>query len=128
MKFIQTSKAPAAIGPYSQAISNQGLLFVSGQLGMDPHTGILAQGLEAQVLQALSNLESILEAGDSGKNHVLKCTLYLTQMADFGHVNSLYSEFFGDHKPARATVEVSALPKDAQFEIDAIAVAFSVTS
>jgi 2-iminobutanoate/2-iminopropanoate deaminase len=128
MKFIQTSQAPAAIGPYSQAISAQGLVFVSGQLGLNPITGELSSDLETQVLQALSNLEAILQAGGSDKNHVLKCTLYLRNMDNFALINSLYADFFGEHKPARATVEVSALPKNAQFEIEATALTFSETS
>ena len=122
--IISTTKAPAAIGPYSQAVmETKGgqLLFISGQLGLLPENGELATGIEAQANQALSNMKAILaEAGGTLKN-VIKTTIFLVDMNDFAVVNKIYGEYFADFYPARSTVAVSALPKGAVFEIEAVA-------
>ena len=120
MKIILTKKAPVAIGPYSQAIRVDNFLFCSGQIGIDPEKGELVAGLEDQVKQALDNLKTIITAAGFNLKDVVKTTLYLKNIADFSCVNKIYRDFFGDHKPARSTVEVSDLPKGALFEIEAI--------
>ncbi len=121
MKSIHTDDAPAAIGPYSQAIAQQGLLFISGQLGLDPTTGELVAGTEAQTRLALKNLQAILGAAGLGPQQVLKCTLYVADMADFALVNRLYAEVFSPPYPAREVVQAAALPKGGRVEISAIA-------
>lgn len=121
MKPIQTDQAPPPIGPYSQAVSRQGLLFVSGQLGMDPATGALADGVEAQTRRALQNLAAILAAAGLGPQHVLKATIYVANMDDFALVNRLYAEIFAPPFPAREVVQAARLPKNALVEISAIA-------
>ena len=120
---VRTDSAPAPVGPYSQGVRHDGLLFASGQIPLDPATGeIVGGGIEAQTRQVLANLRAILEAGGSGLKHALKVTVYLTDMADFPLVNAIYAEAFdGDPAPARATVQVSALPLGAHVEIDAVA-------
>ncbi len=119
---VQTDRAPAAIGPYSQAVKAGELLYCSGQIGIDPSTGeLVSGGLEPQTRRALENLTEVLKEGGSSTDRVVKTTVYLTAMADFPTVNAIYAEFFSDHQPARATVAVSELPKGALFEIDAIA-------
>ena len=120
-KVISTDKAPAAIGPYSQAIQFSGLLFVSGQIGIDPKTGEFVEGgIEAQTEQALENVKAIIgEAGMTLKN-VLKCSCFLKNMDDFVTFNSIYDRYFGDNPPARETIEVARLPKDAMVEVSAI--------
>ena len=120
-KVISTDKAPAAIGPYSQAIQFSGLLFVSGQIGIDPKTGEFVEGgIEAQTEQALENVKAIIgEAGMTLKN-VLKCSFFLKNMDDFVTFNSIYDRYFGDNPPARETIEVARLPKDAMVEVSAI--------
>ncbi len=122
MKIIETQDAPKPIGPYSQAITMDRLLFCSGQVGLDPATGqMVAGGVERQTEQVLKNLSAVLQkAGASGK-HVVKTTIFLKSMQDFPKVNEIYGRFFQGHSPARSTVEVSALPKDALVEIEAIA-------
>ncbi len=123
MQTIQTDKAPKAIGPYSQAIKANGFVFVSGQIPIDPSTSQLAQGTAAELTrQVMRNLTAILETAGSSLDNVVKTTIYLKDMADFEEVNNAYAEFFPNHKPARATVEVARLPKDVKVEIDAIAV------
>ena len=119
---INTDKASEAIGPYSQAIVTDDYIFCSGQIGMDPATGQLVEGLEAQTNQVLTNLKNVLEAAESDLHHVLKTTVFITNIADFPKVNEIYANFFEKHKPARSTVEVSHLPKGALIEIEAIAV------
>lgn len=119
---VSTDKAPAAVGPYSQALEVNGLVFCSGQIGIDLKTGNLAIGVEGQIKQALSNLSAVLEASGSDIKHVVKTTVYIKNMSDYAVFNQIYGEFFGDHKPARATVEVARLPKDALIEVEAIAV------
>ena len=121
MKPIQTSQAPAAIGPYSQAVSHNGLLFISGQLGLDPATGTLPEGTEAQTRRALQNLLSILAAANLGPANVLKATLYVANMDDFSLVNRLYAEIFQPPFPAREVIQAARLPKNGLVEISAIA-------
>ena len=121
MNVIQTDHAPAAIGPYSQAVSKNGLLFVSGQLGLDPATGALAEGVEAQTRRALQNLVAILAAAGLGPQHVLKATVYVANMDDFALVNRLYAEVFAPPFPAREVVQAARLPKNGLVEISAIA-------
>ena len=119
--IINTSEAPAAIGPYSQAIRIGNMLFTSGQLGINPATGKLADGIEAQTEQSLKNIAAILEEAGFEKENVMKTTVFLRNMNDFGAVNQIYSAFFGDHKPARSCVEVARLPKDGLVEIEVAA-------
>ena len=119
--IIHTDKAPAAVGPYSQAVRIGSLLFTSGQLGLIPETGALPEGIEAQTSQSLKNIEAILSAAGYRKTDVIKTTVYIQNMNDFATVNKLYAEFFGDHKPARSCVEVARLPKDGLVEIEIIA-------
>jgi len=119
---VETKAAPAAIGPYSQAVAAGELLFVSGQLGMDPRSGeLVGAGLADQARQALSNLAAILQAGGCTLDHVVAVDVFLTDMEKFVEFNTVYSEFFKDHKPARAVVEVSALPKGACVEVKCVA-------
>lgn len=121
MKIITTDKAPAAIGPYSQAVEHNGMLFCSGQIGLNQETGELRDGLHEQVDQILDNINAILTAAGTSKECVVKTTIYLTSIADFQQVNEWYGAFFGEHAPARSTVEISALPKGALVEIEVIA-------
>ena len=123
MELIHTDGAPAAIGPYSQAIKVGGLLYCSGQIGLPAGTGgdLVPGGVEAEARQSLSNLKAVLEAGGASLSTVVKTTVFLQRMEDFPLVNGIYAEFFADHRPARACVAVSQLPKGAQFEIDAVA-------
>lgn len=119
---IETDKAPAAIGPYSQAVVSDGYVFCSGQVALDPATGeLIGSSVEEQTRQALENLSAVLLAAGSSLGHVVKTTIYLTNMDDFAAVNSVYGSFFEKAPPARATVGVAALPKGAQVEIDCIA-------
>ena len=117
-RIISTQKAPAAIGPYSQAIMAGNMLFTSGQLGLEPETGILPEGIEAQAKQSLQNIRAILEEAGLQKTDVIKTVVYLKNMSDFAAVNAIYADFFGDHKPARSCVEVAGLPKDGLVEIE----------
>lgn len=119
---IQTDDAPAAIGPYCQAIRLGELVFCSGQVPIDPATGELIDGdVSAQTTRVLDNLNSVLSAAGTSLEEALKCTVYLADMGDFAAMNEVYAGYFGDPPPARATVEVSRLPKDARIEIDVIA-------
>ncbi len=125
MKVIATEKAPKAIGPYSQAImvSCTDLMFLSGQIGLDPLSGAMAHGgIETETRQVLANIDAVLRSAGLGRKNVVKTTIFLQDLGDFQRVNDLYSEFFGDHRPARSTVQVSALPRSARIEIEAIAV------
>jgi 2-iminobutanoate/2-iminopropanoate deaminase len=122
MDTIATDEAPQAIGPYSQAIRAGNLVFCSGQLGINPTSGQLAETVEAQTQQALKNLTAVLKATGLSPANVTKTTIFLADMNDFKTVNTLYAEAFGAHKPARATVQVARLPLDARVEIDCIAV------
>lgn len=119
---VETDAAPAAIGPYAQAVRAGSWLFVSGQLGLDPHTGAMV-GADAptQARQALRNLGEILGAAGAGPSDVVKTTVYLVDLEEFAAVNAVYGEFFGDWRPARATVQVARLPKDGRVEIEAVA-------
>jgi 2-iminobutanoate/2-iminopropanoate deaminase len=120
---IETAAAPGAIGPYSQAIAAGGLLFLSGQIALDPSSGRLrGEEAAAQARQCLANLGAVLEAAGLGFGHVVKTTLYLVDLADFEAVNRVYGEVFDRMPPARATVQVAALPRGARVEIEAIAV------
>jgi 2-iminobutanoate/2-iminopropanoate deaminase len=119
---IATSAAPAAIGPYSQAIGASGFVFTSGQLGMDPATGDLQDGVEAQAERALLNLGAVLEEAGLGFQDVVKTTIFLVDMADFAVVNAVYARHMPTPPPARSTIQVAALPKAALVEIEAIAV------
>ena len=122
MKQIDTEKAPAAIGPYSQAIEQGGLIFVSGQLPIDPATGAFPDGgVEAQTRQSLTNIKAILEKAGSGMDKVVKTTVLLADMGDFTAMNGVYSEFFSTPYPARCAFAVKTLPKGALVEIECIA-------
>lgn len=122
LQVVTSSNAPAAIGPYSQAIMAGGFLFASGQIPLDPKTmQIVEGGVEAQIRQVLSNMEAVLKAAGLTKEAVVKTTMFLKSMEDFGKVNPIYAEFFSDHKPARSTIEVARLPKDALVEIEFVA-------
>lgn len=122
IKIINTKKAPEAIGPYSQAIVVNGFVFCSGQIGLDPETGELAEGIENQTRQVMDNLVAVLSAAGTDLSFVVKTTIYLKNISDFPFVNSIYAEYFTTHKPSRATVGVANLPKGALIEIEAIAV------
>jgi 2-iminobutanoate/2-iminopropanoate deaminase len=120
---VTTENAPQAIGPYSQAVRQGELIFASGQIPIDPATNQLVPGdITAQTRQVLTNLRAVLEASESGMTKVLKTTVFLTDLADFAEMNAVYAEAFGDHRPARSTVQVAALPKSVRIEIDVIAV------
>ncbi len=122
-RVVQTPAAPRAIGPYSQAIVAGGLVFVSGMIALDPATGEMtgASDVRLQAGRALDNLRAVLEAAGSSLARVVKTTIYLTDLGDFGTVNEVYAGYFGDGPPARATVQVAGLPRGAMVEIDAVA-------
>jgi len=123
-KRIQTNNAPAAIGPYSQAIQVGGLTFYSGQIPLDPQSGTIVEGgIVEQTRQVMANMGAMLQATGRGFDDVVKTTIYLTDLADFVTVNEIYGEFFGDVPPARACVQVAALPKGSEIEIEWIATA-----
>lgn len=119
---IDTPSAPAAVGPYSQAIRSGSLVFCSGQLPIDAATGVLADGIEHQTAQCLRNLEAVLHAAGTGLRGIVKTTVFLKNMHDFAAMNAVYGTVFQDACPARSTVEVARLPKDALIEIEAVAV------
>jgi len=121
MKFISTDKAPAAIGPYSQAVVVNGLLYTSGQIAMDEKGTIVADDVVNQTHQVMKNLFYVLEAAGVHFNDVIKTTIYLTNMDDFAKVNEVYAHYFGHHKPVRSTVAVKTLPKNVLVEIDCMA-------
>ncbi len=125
MKFTQTQNAPSAIGPYSQAVVHGGLVYTSGQIALkqDGDDAILKENVILQAKQVLSNLEAVLQASGSSMDKVIKTTIFLADMNDFAVVNEVYEAAFGTHKPARSTVAVKTLPKNALVEIDAIAIA-----
>lgn len=120
-QIISTSKAPAAIGPYSQAVKVGNMVFTSGQLGLEPSTGELAVGVEAQAHQAFKNLEAILNEAGGSLSHVVKFTLFLTDLSDFAAVNAIMTQYVPEPFPARSTVGVASLPKGGLFEVEAVA-------
>ena len=120
-KVINTEKAPAAVRPYVQAIQKGNVLYASGQLGLVPETGVLAEGIEGQTKQALANVQAILDEAGYTKEDIVKTSVFLDDINDFGTVNEIYAEFFGDAKPARSCVEVANLPKGGLVEIEFIA-------
>ena len=121
-RVIRTDAAPAAIGPYSQAVRAGGFLFLSGQIGLDPASGrVVDGGITAQVDRVMKNIEAVLKAAGSDLSQVVKTTLFLKSMDHFGTVNEIYAKYFAAEHPARSTVEVSRLPKDVLFEMEAVA-------
>jgi 2-iminobutanoate/2-iminopropanoate deaminase len=119
---VHTEQAPAAIGPYAQAVAAGGWLYTSGQVGLDPASGeLVAGGFEAQARQALDNLRAVLAAAGCDFSDVVKATVYVTDLADFPRLNALYAAAMGSHRPARSTVQAAALPKGALVEIDLVA-------
>lgn len=120
-EIINTTEAPAAIGPYVQAVKSNGALYISGQLGFDMSTGEIPADVEEQAKNSLKNLDAILKAAGTDKSRVLKTTIFLTDMGDFAKVNEIYGAFFEGHNPARSCFAVAALPKDGKVEIECIA-------
>jgi len=123
MKPVQTNKAPSAIGPYSQAIIANGVVYTSGQIALTPQGGeeLLKEDVGVQAIAVLNNLQAVLEEAGSSLSDVIKTTIFLADMDSFASVNAVYEKAFGDHKPARSTVAVKTLPKNALVEIDAVA-------
>jgi len=121
MKFVQTDKAPSAIGPYSQAVVANGMVYTSGQIALTPEGIMLENDVVMQTKQVLQNLKAVLEEAGSSMSKVIKTTIFIDSMDDFTVINEIYEEAFGSHKPARATVAVKTLPKNALVEIDAVA-------
>ena len=121
MKFVQTSNAPSAIGPYSQAVVANGMVYTSGQIALTPDGVMLENDVVVQTKEVLKNLKAVLEEAGSSMDMVVKTTIFIDSMDDFAVINEIYEEAFGSHKPARATVAVKTLPKNALVEIDAVA-------
>ena len=121
MDFTQTNDAPSAIGPYSQAVVVNNMVFTSGQIALTPQGEMVENDIQKQTKQVLTNLSAVLKASNSSLQNVIKTTIFLSNMDDFVVVNKIYEEFFDSHKPARSTVAVKTLPKNALVEIDAIA-------
>ncbi|MDP2894065.1 MAG: RidA family protein [Sulfurimonas sp.] len=121
MKFVQTNRAPSAIGPYSQAVVANGMVFTSGQIALTPEGVMLEDDVVIQTKQVLQNLQAVLEEAGASMQSVIKTTIFLASMDDFATVNEIYAEAFGSHKPVRSTVAVKTLPKNALVEIDAVA-------
>ena len=121
-KIVTANNAPAALGPYSHGVIASNLVFTSGQLGLDPATGKLPEGIEAQAAQALTNLEAVLKAAGAAMDNVVKTTVFVTDLADFATVNRIYGERFPANCPARSCVQVAALPAGALVEMEAIAI------
>lgn len=123
MDFVATNDAPKAIGPYSQAVKANGVLYLSGQTALDPATGNLVTGdFAAQARRVFENLKAVLREAKTDFRHVVRASVYLTDLGNFQTLNAIYAEYFGDHKPARTTVGVAQLPRGGQVEIDLIAV------
>lgn len=120
-QVISTANAPAAIGPYSQAIEVNGMVFTSGQIPVNPATGEIPEGIEAQAEQVMKNVKNLLEAAGSSMDQVIKTTVFIKDMEDFGKVNAIYANYFTGDCPARSCVEVARLPKDVLMEMEAIA-------
>ena len=124
MEAIQTNKAPDPVGPYEQAIKANGFVYTAGQIGLEPESGeLVAGGVEEQARRVLDNVTAVLDAAGTSWDRVVKTTIYLDDMADFGAVNVIYEGYLGPIKPARTTVEVAALPKGALVEVDVVALA-----
>ena len=124
MDYVATPDAPAAIGPYSQAVTHHGIVYTSGQIPLDPATGNLVEGdFDVHVRRVFENLKAVLTAAGTDFSRVMKATVYLSDMANFPILNGIYAEYFGSHKPARSTVAVAQLPKGATVEIDLVALA-----
>lgn len=124
MDYIATNGAPRAIGPYSQAVRAAGLVWTSGQIALDPESGNLVEtSFEDQVHRVFRNLDAVLREAGSDRSKVLRATVYLTDLGNFQSMNAIYAEYFGEHKPARSTVQVAALPKGGAVEIDLVALA-----
>lgn len=121
LTVVTTKNAPAAIGPYSQGIVFENLVFTSGQLPIDPETGMMPEGIAAQTRQSLQNVQNILKEAGSSMEQALKVSIFLMNMEDFAVVNEIYAGFFGDKPPCRSAVQVSCIPKNALIEIEAIA-------
>ena len=122
MDYVATSNAPQAIGPYSQAVKVNGVVYTSGQIALDPATGNLVEGnFEEQVHRVFRNLEAVLKEAGSGFDRVVKATVYVSDLANFAALNAIYASYFGSHKPARTTIQASGLPKGGMVEIDLIA-------
>jgi 2-iminobutanoate/2-iminopropanoate deaminase len=119
-KVISTDKAPGAIGPYSQAIEVNGMVFTSGVIPVDPATGVIPEGIEAQATQAFTNLTNLVEASGAAMSQVVKTTVFIKEMNDFGKINEIYAKFFKEPYPSRSCVEVARLPKDVLLEVEAI--------
>lgn len=119
-KVISTDKAPGAIGPYSQAIEVNGMVFTSGVIPVDPATGVIPEGVEAQAIQAFTNLTNLVEASGAAMSQVVKTTVFIKEMNDFGKINEIYAKFFKEPYPSRSCVEVARLPKDVLLEVEAI--------
>lgn len=119
-KVIATDKAPQAIGPYSQAIETDSFIFTSGVIPVDPATGVIPEGINAQALQALTNLKNLVEASGASIDRVIKTTVFIKNMEDFGKINEIYASIFTEPFPARSCVEVARLPKDVLLEVEAI--------
>jgi 2-iminobutanoate/2-iminopropanoate deaminase len=123
IKRVETANAPAAIGPYSQAIIANGFVYTAGQIPLDPKTGELVEGdIATQTKQVMESLKAILEQAGGSLQTVVKTTVFLKSMDDFAAMNAVYAEYFGDHKPARSTVQAAKLPRDVNVEIEAVAV------
>ena len=122
MTHVSTPNAPAALGPYSQAVDTGSTVYCSGQLGLDPATGNLAEGVQAQTHQALKNLQAVLNAAGLSLDNVVKTTVFVQDLADFGTVNEIYGTYFHGGFPARSCVQIAALPKNALVEIEAVAI------
>jgi len=122
MKLIETKEAPQAIGPYSQAVEANGFIYTSGQIALMPDGNMETRGVEYQTHQVMKNLFYVLEAANAHFNDVIKTTIYLSDMNDFETVNGVYAHYFGTHKPARSTIAVKTLPKNALVEIECIAI------
>jgi 2-iminobutanoate/2-iminopropanoate deaminase len=118
---ISTDAAPAAIGPYSQAVRLGDVLYTSGVIPLTPDGALVEGGVQVQARAVMANLQAVLEAGGSGLEHVVKCTVFLADMSDFAAVNEVYASYFGDQPPARSAVQVARLPRDVRLEIEAIA-------
>jgi len=121
IKTIITENAPAAIGPYAQAVEVNGCLYTSGQIALRPDGTFVEGDIHAQIAQVLSNLDAVLQAADVARNQIVKATIFVTDLKDFEAVNQAYGAFLGDHRPARSTVQVAALPRGARVEIELIA-------